>query len=337
MAGTAMRHPGLMIPYSCDNSGVVAGSVLVPSPTNADAVALPAAANATSVVGLAYQKGDPSNANQMIEVVRTGVWPGVTYAGGGITAGQYLVVSSSAGDLQPVTSATPPLAAVVGQAQETTNAGETVSVLLTPGLTAGAVIAASGGSFSARGVCTSNMSLTAFVGVTGGTAQDGITYVAGDRVLLVSQTTGSQNGLYVVGAVAAGTAPLTLAPEWAQGQVKAGAVVKAGPEGTAWGNSEWKITATPTSVGLYITVGTTDPLFYPRMVTGTKALTSASPSTGTVSNLFALATTSGLSLVDQTAASAIKGVLTAGRGSGSLALTGPNTVTDSILYTILNW
>ena len=65
--GTAARHPDCLLPYTCDNSGVLLYAVLVPSPTNADAVALPTGAYATSVVGPAYNAGDPSNTGQMIE------------------------------------------------------------------------------------------------------------------------------------------------------------------------------------------------------------------------------------------------------------------------------
>lgn len=43
------------------------------------------------------------------------------------------------------------------------------------------------------------------------TTQDGVTLVAGDRLLVKDQTTPSQNGIYTVGTVSAGTAPLTRA------------------------------------------------------------------------------------------------------------------------------
>jgi hypothetical protein len=41
------------------------------------------------------------------------------------------------------------------------------------------------------------------------TTCDGVTLVEGDLVLLTEQTAGAENGIYVVGAVAAGAAPLT--------------------------------------------------------------------------------------------------------------------------------
>jgi hypothetical protein len=45
------------------------------------------------------------------------------------------------------------------------------------------------------------------------TSMDGVTLVEGDRVLLKNQSTGGQNGIYVVGAVGGGVAPLTRAED----------------------------------------------------------------------------------------------------------------------------
>jgi hypothetical protein len=120
-----------------------------------------------------------------------------------------------------------------------------------------------------RGVCTSNMSLSAFVGVTGGTAQDGVTYVIGDRVLLAGQTTAAQNGIYVVGTVAAGTAPLTRAPDFFTGATVVNGCVVEVSEGTVWRGSSWKAMATGSVV-----IGTTDPAFYPRQFRKTVTLSS---------------------------------------------------------------
>lgn len=73
-------------------------------------------------------------------------------------------------------------------------------------------------------------------------ANDGITLVAGDRVLLKDQNTAAQNGIYVVGTVATGTAPLTRATD-----MKLGAAFTDGDavwcqEGTANGNKEFRLT-----------------------------------------------------------------------------------------------
>lgn len=110
-----------------------------------------------------------------------------------------------------------------------------------------------------RGVVYANVaSLAAFT-----VADNGITYVEGDRVLLAAQSTGAQNGVYVVGAVATGTAPLTRATDMPAALVlPLGSIVETGPEGTYYANSSWKATATTTGGAV---IGTNDPLFYPRV------------------------------------------------------------------------
>lgn len=181
----------------------------------------------------------------------------------------------------------------------------------------------------ARGVVTVNESLTAFDSVTGGTIRDGVTYAQGDVVLLVAQSSASQNGLYYVGAVASGSAPLTRVPDYATGTVfSAGQpqVVELGPDGTVFGLSTWKLTTTGA-----VTVDTTNTAWLPRTVKGTQALSGGA---ATVSNLY-VGSLAQFSANDTTAANAVKGVLTAGGGSGSLALTG--TTTDTISYVITNW
>lgn len=115
---------------------------------------------------------------------------------------------------------------------------------------------ANAGPHFARGVVTANVSdLTAFT-VAG---NDGITYAAGEVVLLAAQTTAADCGLYMVGKVASGTAPLTRVPDLFTGQnLKPGTTVEVS-EGTQWAGSTWKAMATGTKV-----IGTNDPVFYPR-------------------------------------------------------------------------
>lgn len=139
-----------------------------------------------------------------------------------------------------------------------------------------------------RGVCSANMSLTAFVGVAGGTPQDGVTYVQGDRVLLANQTTAADCGIYVVGAVAAGTAPLTRASDFAAGaSITPGTRISV-QEGTIFGGSDWKALCTGAKV-----VGTDDPLFYPKTCKATVTLAGGS-------SLYALGATEGLFLFSTT-------------------------------------
>jgi hypothetical protein len=118
--------------------------------------------------------------------------------------------------------------------------------------------------FKARGAAFTNHSLTAF---TVATNTDGITYVAGDVVLLTAQTTVAENGPYVVGTVAT-TAPLTRPSWWKAGMaIPQGQVIQVGGDGTIYGDSEWKAFAAKAKV-----VDTDDPVFYPRTCKGTVTL-----------------------------------------------------------------
>jgi hypothetical protein len=95
-----------------------------------------------------------------------------------------------------------------------------------------------------RGASTANVAnLAAFT-----VANDGVTLVAGDRVLLKDQSAPAANGIYVVGTVATGTAPLTRATDFdASAEVKPNSLVVVSA-GTANANTVWQlaITAAPT-------------------------------------------------------------------------------------------
>jgi hypothetical protein len=115
-----------------------------------------------------------------------------------------------------------------------------------------------GNTAQVRGVVTANVADLAAFTVA---ANDGLTYVEGEYVLLAGQTTAAQCGPYLVGAVAGGTAPLTRA-SWmpAAAAVRNGMVIEAS-EGTLWAGSSWKAMCTGAKV-----VGTDDPLFYPKVI-----------------------------------------------------------------------
>lgn len=78
-----------------------------------------------------------------------------------------------------------------------------------------------------------------------GQALDGVTLVAGDRVLLKNQTTGAENGVYVINAdgVAA-----TRAADWPAGAEVSGYAARV-YEGTANENTVWAVYAQPAVVG----------------------------------------------------------------------------------------
>ena len=88
--------------------------------------------------------------------------------------------------------------------------------------------------------------------ITGLLTIDGVTAVAGDRILLTGQTTGSQNGPWVA-ASTAWTRPL----DWVSASVvKEGAYFLVDPDGTTYKNTKWFCTNTGT-----ITVDTTATTF----------------------------------------------------------------------------
>jgi hypothetical protein len=124
-------------------------------------------------------------------------------------------------------------------------------------------------SICIRGVVDANVaSLSAFAGVSGGTAVNGVTYVAGDIVLLVKQTTAAQNGFYVVGTVGGGVAPLTRPSWWAAAAaIPPGTRAEVGYEDTAYPGTTWIATCVTGKV-----VGTDDPIFYPKTQGGVVTL-----------------------------------------------------------------
>lgn len=107
-----------------------------------------------------------------------------------------------------------------------------------------------------RGVVLSNVPNLAAFTVAG---NDGLTYSAGQRVLLPMQTTAAECGVYVVGTVGGGTAPLTRAADMPAGAaVVPGGIIEVS-EGSVYAGSTWKAFATAGAI-----VGTNDPNYIPR-------------------------------------------------------------------------
>lgn len=335
--GTALRNPGQIIGLPCISASVADGAVLVLASGTDDTVQLPGSVPVVSgVIGLAKgvtTAAASSSAPQAMDVVLNGIYAG--NAGAAITRGQAVVVNSTAGDLRPYNALLDEALQIVGTALESVSSGDKVALNILPNFGSGAAEPPQEG-FYARVVATSNQALA--TALAAGQTLNGVTLAAGDRVLLVGQSTPAQNGLYLVPASGAAS----FAPEWSQGQVRVGSVVQVGGEGSGAGsfpNSEWKACATQVSAGGIITVGTTDPLFYPRAHVAQVTLSGGA---GTASNLYILsasATTgsgSAISALDTTAAAAVKlGTVTAGRGNGSVAVTG--TTTDVIQVSVINW
>ncbi len=204
--------------------------------------------------------------------------------------------------------------------------------------TTSAVWSSHPGNFhTVRGICVSNMSIAAFVGVAGGSAQDGLTYLAGERVLLAAQTTPAENGIYVVGTVGAGTAPLTRATD-----MLLTAVLPAGchiyvSEGTTWRRTTWFA-----SLAGPWTVGTSTPALYPRRVVGVSGALSGNPGAITVSSKYILHATESAVTPTCKAPAGTQGILsigtlTAGAGSGAFTITSTSTnETSTVQYVIEN-
>lgn len=149
-----------------------------------------------------------------------------------------------------------------------------------------------------RGVVTSNVASLASFTVAG---NDGLTYAEGERVLLAAQTTAAQCGVYEVGAVNAGSAPLTRAADMPTGAaVVRGGVIEVA-EGTIWAGSTWKATGGGV-------IGTNDPLYYPRQFRKVVTLASGTYTIGAGGGsepLFLLATTSDVQVTRDTAGGTI--------------------------------
>lgn len=77
-----------------------------------------------------------------------------------------------------------------------------------------------------------------------GSVVDGVTLATGDRILLKDQTTGAENGVYVVKA----TGAPDRAADWALGQDVVGYAARI-TAGTANANTVWAVYAEPAVVG----------------------------------------------------------------------------------------
>jgi hypothetical protein len=101
---------------------------------------------------------------------------------------------------------------------------------------------------SVRVLTTTNVTLTAGAPST----VDGVSLVADDRILVIGQTTISQNGLYDVATVGSGSNGTWVRTSDANqtGEINAGMIVMV-TEGTEWGDTSWKlVTDDPIVIGI---------------------------------------------------------------------------------------
>jgi len=151
-------------------------------------------------------------------------------------------------------------------------------------------------------------------------AVDGVNLVVNDRILVTGQTTGSQNGLYYVTTVGAGSNGT-----WARstdgdatGEIDAGMIVMV-TEGTTYADTQWKLTTDDP-----ITIGTTTLTFVQNysansISAGTSNVSVASSSNVTISS----AGTANVLTVSST------GVVVSGTGSVTGNITGGNVLFGS--------
>lgn len=145
-------------------------------------------------------------------------------------------------------------------------------------------------------------------------SHDGLTMTAGQRILLKDQSTGAQNGIYVLGTVGAGTCALTRATDWdATAEVKSGTLVTV-RAGTAGAGRTYKLSNTTA-----VTVGTTAQTFAEVLDTDHLALTT----TGNGADLIGSFDTGGIYTATTVRGQLqeVKAIADAAAPSASLALT----------------
>lgn len=131
-----------------------------------------------------------------------------------------------------------------------------VRVFITPFDFGTAIDVGESPAFSAsgvRGASTANIANLASFTVAG---VDGLTYVAGERILLKDQSAPAENGIYVVGTVGGGTAALTRALDADGANEIVSGLLVAVSEGTVGANTWWFLTTNAA-----ITIGTTSLTF----------------------------------------------------------------------------
>ena len=188
-----------------------------------------------------------------------------------------------------------------------------------------------------RNVVVANVANLAAYTVASATLNDNVSggNVANDRVLLVGQTTPSENGPWIVGTVAAGTAPLTRPADWTAGSVILPGSEFLVTEGTVFGNRKWFA-----SLVTAITVGTSSPAFYPRKYERITTAMAGTPGIKALSAEWILSTTKSTVLptvkVPGTQGFLSIGALTAGAGGGSFTVTSTANETSTLQIVIEN-
>ncbi len=137
----AKQTPLFVKTFQADTAIANANVVVVASGTNAGNVALPAAANATKIVGVTLEAVPSGSATNSLPIQTDGIAQIQTDGAASIAAGDYLAVANSSGQIKTVVPATGTVVRqLVGIALSSAanTAGLLVDVLLQPNVYIGA-------------------------------------------------------------------------------------------------------------------------------------------------------------------------------------------------------
>lgn len=162
--------------------------------------------------------------------------------------------------------------------------------------------------------------------------QDGVTLIAGDRVLLVGQVTLAQNGPYVVSNVASNVYTLSRPADYQTGQTLSGnSPIFEVSEGTTYAGTTWKALGTANGAAVVDTANLT---FYPKTLLFT--LSNIANSTTATANSFIW--TNAIAFATSKAAANTCGVSTINAGAGTGNVTAVCSSANQPGYLlVLNW
>lgn len=162
--------------------------------------------------------------------------------------------------------------------------------------------------------------------------QDGVTLVAGDRVLLAGQATLAQNGPYVLGAAVSNVCSLARPSDYAPAQVVVGTPVFEVAEGTLYNGSTWK--GVVEGANGFPVVDTTNLTFYPKNLKFT--LTNIANSATATANSFILTGAIAICSSTSTTNACKTTTVNAGQGNGNVTFA-CGSANDAGVAIVINW
>jgi hypothetical protein len=287
-------------------------------------------AGATAVV-MVTASGDASIAAS--GAVTVSKVAGSTYTvGGALTVGNVAQVNG-------VASVTYGALNLAGGANYVTGVLPSANLATATATAAGAVslVTQSGAYRTVRNMVLTNVANLAAFTVASATLNDNVGggNIEGDRVLLAGQTTPAEDGIYVVGTVGGGTAPLTRATDYAATSVQPAGLTIGINEGTIFGGRQWFA-----SLAGAITVATSSPAFYPRKYVRVTGVMAGAPGIMALSAEWILSATKStvtpIPKAPGTQGFLSIGTLTAGFGNGAVTVTSTANETSTLQISIEN-